>query len=52
MPVAATLMDLEILILSEVSQMEIDKYCMISLICGIFLKSKINEQTRTVKILS
>ena len=31
----ATWMDLEIVILSEVSQAEKDKYHMISLICGI-----------------
>ena len=35
MPFAATRMDLEIVILSEVSQTEKDKYHMISLICGI-----------------
>ena len=35
MPFAATQMDLEIIILNEVSQTEKDKYCMISLICGI-----------------
>ena len=35
MPLAATWMDLEIAILSEVSQTEKDKYHMISLICGI-----------------
>ena len=35
MPFAATWMDLEIVILSEVSQNEKDKYCMILLICGI-----------------
>ena len=35
MPVAATWMDLEIIILSEVSQKKKDKYHMISLICGI-----------------
>ena len=35
MPFAATWMDLEIIILSEVSQTEKDKYSMISLICGI-----------------
>ena len=35
MPFAATWMDLEILIRSEVSQTEKDKYRMISLICGI-----------------
>ena len=34
MPVAATWMDLEIIILSEVSQKE-DRYLMLSLICGI-----------------
>ena len=35
MPFAATWMDLEIVILSEVSQTEKDKYHMTSLICGI-----------------
>ena len=35
MPFAATWMQLEALILSEVSQKEKDKYHMISLICGI-----------------
>ena len=35
MPFAATWMDLEIVILSEVSQTEKDKYYMISLTCGI-----------------
>ena len=34
-PFAATLMDLEIVILSEVSQTEKGKYHMILLICGI-----------------
>ena len=34
-PFAAAWMDLEIVILSEVSQTEKDKYCMILLICGI-----------------
>ena len=34
MPFAATCMDLEIIILSEVSQTEKDKHHMISLICG------------------
>ena len=41
-PFAATWMDLEIIILNEVSQTEKDKYRMISLICGI-LKKKTNE---------
>ena len=35
MPFVATWMDLEILILSEVSQEEKNKYHVISLICGI-----------------
>ena len=35
MPFAATWMDLEITLLSEVSQKEKDKYRMISLMCGI-----------------
>ena len=35
MPFAATWMDLEIIIVSVVSQKEKDKYRMISLMCGI-----------------
>ena len=35
MPFAATWMDLEIIILSKVSETEKDKYHMISLICGM-----------------
>ena len=35
MPFAAVRVDMEITILSEVSQTEKDKYCMTSLICGI-----------------
>ena len=42
MPLAATWMDLEMIILSEVSQTEKDKYHMISLLCGI-LKTDTNE---------
>ena len=42
MPFAATWMDLEILILSKVSQIEKDKYHMIWLICGI-LKNDTTE---------
>ena len=35
LPFAATWMDLKGIMLSEISQREKDKYCMISLICGI-----------------
>ena len=35
MPFTATRMDLDIVILSEVSQTEKQKYCMASLMCGI-----------------
>ena len=35
MPFAATWMQLEFIILSEISQKEKDKYCMIPLMCGI-----------------
>ena len=42
MPFAATWVDPEVIILSEVSQTEKDKYYMISLICRI-LKSDTNE---------
>ena len=35
MPFAATWMDLKIIIRSEVSQKEKDKYHMVALICGI-----------------
>ena len=42
MPFAATWMDLEMIILSEVSQTEKDEYHMISFICGI-QKNDTNE---------
>ena len=42
MPFAATRMDIQIIILSEVSQTEDDKYHMTSPICGIF-KNDTNE---------
>ena len=35
MPFEATLMNLESVILNEVSQTEKEKYCMTSLICGL-----------------
>ena len=34
-PFAATWMDLEGIVLNEISQTEKDKYCMMSFICGI-----------------
>ena len=38
-------MDLERIMLSEISQTEKDKYCMISLICGI--QKEQNQQNKT-----
>ena len=35
LPLVATLMDLDTIMLSEISQSEKDKYYMVSLICGI-----------------
>ena len=35
LPFATTWMDLESIMLSEINQTEKDKYCMLSLICGI-----------------
>ena len=49
MSFAATWMDLEIIILGEVSQKEKDKYCVISLTCGI-LKNGTNELIYKTKI--
>ena len=47
MPLAATWMDLEIIILSKSDK---DKYHMISFICGIyFLKNDANEYSQNVK---
>ena len=43
MPFAATWMDLEIIIPSEVSQTEKNKYHMILLICEIYKKKDTNE---------
>ena len=43
MPFTATQMDLEIIILSEVSQTEKNKYYRMSLLCGIRGKKDTNE---------
>ena len=53
MPLVATWMGLETITLSETSQIEKDKYLMISLICGIYedetneliYKTEIDSQT-------
>ena len=45
MPFAATWMELETLILSEMSQEEKDKYLMISLISGIYYMAQMNLST-------
>jgi len=45
MPFAATWMELETPILSELSQKEKDKYHMISLICGIQYTAQMNLST-------
>ena len=50
MPFAATWMDLEIIILSEVSQKEKDKYHMISLICVIQNMTQMNLFTKQKQI--
>ena len=42
MPFAATLVNLEIITLSEVSQKEKDKYHMISLPCGMYNMTQMN----------
>ena len=46
MPFAATWMDLEVIVLSDVSQKEKDKYHMILLICGISKTLKMNLLTK------
>lgn len=42
LPFALTWMDLEGIRISEVNQTERDKYCIISLICGIFKKKHLD----------
>ena len=46
MPFAATWMQIEIIILSAMSQKEKDKYHMISLICGIYNMAQMNPSTK------
>ena len=45
-PFAATWMDLEIIILSEVSHKEKDKYHMISFVCGMYNTTQMNISTK------
>ena len=47
---AATWIDLEMIILSEVNQTEKDKYHMTSLICGIIKKNDTNEHIYKTEI--
>ena len=51
MPFAVTRIDLEFVILSEVSQTQKDKYHMISFICGIY-KNGTNEPIYKTEIES
>ena len=46
MPFAAIWMDLEIIILSELSQTKKDKYHMISLICEVYNMAQMNLSTK------
>ena len=47
MPFVTTWMDLEGIMLSEISQTEKDKYCMISLTCGILKIQQTSEYNKT-----
>ena len=51
LPLVSTWMDLKVIMLSEISQMEEDKYYIISLICGIFKKKKSSKIQRTDHLL-
>ena len=46
LPFATAWIDLENIMLSEISQSEKDKYCVISLICGIQRTNQTNKQNR------
>ena len=50
LPFVTTWLDLEGILLSEISQKEKDKYHMISLICQIQKQNKQNKQNKTHKI--
>ena len=46
LPFGTTWMDLEVIMLNEINQTEKDKYCMISLICGICKTKQINKHEK------
>ena len=48
-PLEATWMDLEMIILNEVSQTEKGEHHMISLICGIFKKKRMMQMSISIK---
>ena len=47
LPFATVWMDLENIMVSEISQWEKDKYHMISFICGIYWKTELTRKTET-----
>ena len=51
-PFAATWMELEILILNEVSQKEKDRYPMVSFFCGIQNVAQMNLSTEQKQIMT
>ena len=40
-------MDLEVIVLSEISQTEKDTYCVVSLICRVFKKRNLTKRDQT-----
>ena len=46
LPLVTTWMDLEDIMLSEISQTEKDKYCMLSLICGTYKMKQTSEYNK------
>ena len=52
LPFTTMWMDLEYIMLSEISQTEKDKYCMISLICEILKSETYKNKEKMVVIMS
>ena len=48
----ATWLDLESIVLSEISQTEKGKYCILSLICGIWKKKKKVKHIETERVVA